>query len=98
MELNSLVRVARGDAPADLVLRNARLVNVYSGEIYPADVAIHGARIAGIGPGYDGAARDRPEGQLPGARPDRRARPHRERDGRRAPVCRRPWCRAASPR
>jgi adenine deaminase len=56
-ELNHLIRVARGDAPADLVLRNAQLVNVYSGEIYPTDVAIQGARIAGIGSGYE-AARD----------------------------------------
>ncbi len=54
MELNDMLRVARGDAPADLVLRNARLVNVYSGEIYPADVAIYNARIAGVGPGYVG--------------------------------------------
>src|SRR5450759_169409 len=54
MELNELVRVARGDAPADLVLRNARLLNVYSGEIYPADVAVQGSRIAGIGSGYEG--------------------------------------------
>ena len=52
MELNNLVRAARGDAPADLVLRNAKLVNVYSGEIYPADVAIAGERIVGIGDGY----------------------------------------------
>jgi adenine deaminase len=53
-ELKGMIRAARGDAPADLVLRNARLVNVYSGEIYPADVAIYNSRIAGIGPGYSG--------------------------------------------
>ena len=58
MEINNLVRVARGDAPADLVLRNAQLVNVYSGEIYPTDVAIQGARIAGIGGRLRGRARD----------------------------------------
>jgi adenine deaminase len=52
-ELNGLIRVARGDVPADLVLRNAQLVNVYSGEIYPADVAIHGLRIAAVGSGYE---------------------------------------------
>ncbi len=52
-ELNQLVRVARGDAPADLILRNAQLVNVYSGEVYPTDVAIYGARIAAIGRGYE---------------------------------------------
>ncbi len=54
MELNEIVRVARGDLPADLVLRGARLVNVYSGETYPADVAIYGSRIAAIGPNYEG--------------------------------------------
>ena len=54
-ELNGMISVARGDKPADLVLRNAKLVNVYSGEIYPADVAIYNARIAGIGPGYQSA-------------------------------------------
>jgi adenine deaminase len=31
---------ARGDEPADLLLRNARLVNVMSGEIHPADIAV----------------------------------------------------------
>ena len=54
-ELNGMISVARGDKPADLVLRNAKLVNVYSGEIYPADVAVYNARIAGIGPGYQAA-------------------------------------------
>jgi adenine deaminase len=54
MELNDIVRVARGDLPADLVLHRARLVNVYSGEIYAADVAICGSRIAAIGPNYEG--------------------------------------------
>jgi len=52
MELNDMVRAARGDAPADLVLRNVRLVNVYSGEIYPTDVALLGWRVVGVGPGY----------------------------------------------
>jgi adenine deaminase len=51
-ELSQLVRVARGDAPADLLLRNAQLVNVYTGEVYPADVAIWGARVAAVGEGY----------------------------------------------
>ena len=52
MELNDMIRAARGDVPADLLLHNARLVNVYSGEIYPADVAIYNGRIVGVGPGY----------------------------------------------
>jgi adenine deaminase len=41
--------VARGDAPADLVLANARVVNVFSGQVEEGSVAIQGARIAGVG-------------------------------------------------
>ena len=46
---SALLAVARGDTPADLVLRNARIVNVFSGEIEPGDIAIFAGRIAGIG-------------------------------------------------
>jgi adenine deaminase len=49
MSRDELAAVARGDAPADLLVKNGRLVNVNSGEIYPADVAITGDRIAAIG-------------------------------------------------
>ena len=51
------IQVARGLLPADLLLRNARLVNVCSNECYPADVAIAKGSIAGIsspGSGYSG--------------------------------------------
>jgi adenine deaminase len=47
--LEECIRVALGEEPADVVLRNARLVNVFSGEVRPADVAIYGGRIVGIG-------------------------------------------------
>src|SRR5918995_3750524 len=47
-----LLAVARGDEPADLVLRGGRLVNVFSGEIQQTAVAIHGGLIAGLG-GYE---------------------------------------------
>ena len=59
-ERRALIQVARGKAPADLVLRNARLVNVFSNEIQPADVAIYQDRVAGVGaPGsYGSAARE----------------------------------------
>ncbi len=43
------VRVARGEEPGDLILRNGQLVNVCSGEIYPADVVIVEGAIAAIG-------------------------------------------------
>ncbi|MCW7545451.1 adenine deaminase [Aurantimonas litoralis] len=46
-----LVDVAMGRAPADLVVRNARWVNVHSGEIIPqTDVAIAAGRFAYCGP------------------------------------------------
>jgi adenine deaminase len=49
MTLETLIAVARGEEPADLVLRNARLLNVFSGEIHPADIAIHDGRVVGLG-------------------------------------------------
>ncbi len=49
-----LLAVARGDEPADIVLRNARVVNVFTGEIIEADVAIAGEWIAAVGSGYEG--------------------------------------------
>jgi len=54
MDLATLVRHARGDAPADLLLANARVVNVFSGDIDRTDVAIAGSRIVGLGR-YDAA-------------------------------------------
>jgi adenine deaminase len=54
MNLSRTLAIARGDEPADLLLRNARLVNVLSGEIHPADIAIAGPTIAGVGGGYGG--------------------------------------------
>jgi adenine deaminase len=47
-----LLAVARGEKRADRLLRNGRLVNVFSGEIEEVDIAIAGDRIAGIGSGY----------------------------------------------
>lgn len=44
-----LIRAARGVMPSDLLLRNAQLVNVFSGEIYPADVAIWHGYVVGFG-------------------------------------------------
>ena len=49
MTLESLIAVARGEEPADLWLKNARLVNVLSGEIHPADIAIYDGRVVGLG-------------------------------------------------
>ncbi len=49
MLLEELIQVARGEIEADLLLRNARLVNVFSGSIHDADVAIHHSRVVGLG-------------------------------------------------
>ncbi len=55
MELEEFIQIARGQKPADLLLRNARLVNVMSGEIYLTDIAIAGEKIAAVGRGYHAA-------------------------------------------
>jgi len=47
--LARLISVAKGELPADLLLANARIVNVFTGEIEDGSVAICGDRIAGIG-------------------------------------------------
>lgn len=41
--------VARGEKPAELLFKSAQLVNVLSGEIYPANVAVDDGRMVGIG-------------------------------------------------
>jgi hypothetical protein len=49
MTLETLIAVARGEEPADLLLKNAQLVNVLSGEIHPADIAIYDGQVVGWG-------------------------------------------------
>jgi len=49
VELEGIIEVAAGRRPADLLLANGHIVNVLSNEVYPADLAIAGGRIAGIG-------------------------------------------------
>jgi len=45
----ALIEVALGMVPADLVLKGGKLVNVLTGEIYGADVAVKGEHIACVG-------------------------------------------------
>lgn len=52
MSLVDRLAAARGDKPATLALRNARLVNVWAGEIYSTDVIVQGSHIAAVGAGY----------------------------------------------
>ena len=54
MSIVDRLAAARGDAPAELILRNGQLVNVISGEIYPTDIVIHDRHVVALGSGYIG--------------------------------------------
>ena len=45
-----LIEAASGDRQLDIAIMNAFLVNVFTCEIYPADVGIYGERVAVVGP------------------------------------------------
>ncbi len=49
MDRAGLIAVARGDKNADLILKNARIINVFIGSIERNNVAIYDGHIAGIG-------------------------------------------------
>ena len=49
MDIQNLLATSRGDAPADLLLLNARIVNTFTGRIEEANVAICQGLIAGAG-------------------------------------------------
>jgi len=52
--LKEIIQAARGQIKSTLVLKNGRVINVFSGEIEEADVAIYRDTIVGIGKGYAG--------------------------------------------
>lgn len=47
--MNKIVDMARGHNPADFVLKNAKIINVFTGEYQDADIAILKDRIIGVG-------------------------------------------------
>ena len=47
--LKRLLEVARGEAPADLVLTGGQVTNVFTGEVAGATLALAGGRVAGLG-------------------------------------------------
>ena len=49
-EIKDTIETGLGKHPCDIKIRNVRLVNVYSGEIYPTDIYIKGDRIISIDP------------------------------------------------
>src|SRR5918996_1529560 len=53
-QLRRRLAVARGDEPADLVIRGGRVLSVFTGEFLDADVAVAGEHVAGVGRYEDG--------------------------------------------
>ena len=48
------IQAARGEIPADLVLKKGRVVDLFSGMVQETDVAIYDGLIVGLGPHYHG--------------------------------------------
>ncbi len=53
MTIVDRLAVARGDMPAELVLQNAQLMNVITGEIYETDIVVHDRYVVALGKGYE---------------------------------------------
>lgn len=54
-ELEKCLAVARGDAPADLLIRNVKILDLVNGEIIDSAIVLSGKTIAGIGLEYTDA-------------------------------------------
>ena len=54
MDLERVIDVAKGAQKADLVIKNAKVINVFTEEIYDADIAIVEDKIVGVGNDYNG--------------------------------------------
>jgi len=52
--LKKRILAARGKLPVDLVLKGARVVNLFSGKIQETDVAVYDGLIVGVGLEYHG--------------------------------------------
>lgn len=76
-ELRSKITLAKGQKRVDLVIKNANLVNVLSGQIYQTDVAIVGDFIVGLGEGYEAKHTFEANGQYLFTWPNRWSYPYR---------------------
>ncbi|MHA6325206.1 adenine deaminase [Roseivivax sp. CAU 1753] len=54
-DLENRIAAARGDSPADIVLRGGRVLDLVTGDLLEGDVAILGDRIVGTSASYDAA-------------------------------------------
>lgn len=57
MELREKIKFARGDGEVDVLITNCRLVNVLSGRVHPATVAVVGDTIVGLDADYSARSR-----------------------------------------
>lgn len=53
-KIRKLIKVAKGEIPADLVIKNVKAIDVFSGEIVEGDIAISDDLIAAVGTDYQG--------------------------------------------
>ncbi|MFA6239041.1 MAG: adenine deaminase [Bacteriovorax sp.] len=51
-QLQKVLAVARGDEPADLLIKNIKILDLINGEVLDSAIVISGKTIAGIGPEY----------------------------------------------
>ncbi|HUO42247.1 MAG TPA: adenine deaminase [Methylomirabilota bacterium] len=58
MSYEEMVRTALGDAPFDLLLKNVKLVNVYTREIYDTNIGIHDRIISYVGGSHNFKSKD----------------------------------------
>jgi len=47
--LEDIISIAKGDKPAELLIKNAQVVNIFTGKIDTTNVAVAGKHIAGLG-------------------------------------------------
>ncbi|MDX1571299.1 MAG: hypothetical protein R3200_12515, partial [Xanthomonadales bacterium] len=52
-ELEQVLAVARGDRPADLLIRNAEVLDLVNGGAHRTHIALCGHTIAGVGNDYE---------------------------------------------
>jgi len=58
LSYEEMVRTALGDAPFDLLLKNVKLVNVYTREIYDTNIGIHDRIISYVGGSHNFKSKD----------------------------------------
>ncbi|MFH0948557.1 MAG: adenine deaminase [Elusimicrobiota bacterium] len=49
MDIREIIKAANGEITVDLLLKNGKLINVFSGEIYEESIAVHKGFVVGFG-------------------------------------------------